>query len=508
MIRVSPIRFRKAVGEAIAAVFVLLLVSVFFTFAVLNVPRQPQAIVRSVMSDLEKMIGESLQLVFINESAWAVLNVGSYDTSVENIIVLGSDGSVKILEPVSQVEFGYRPASSCVITPSRYLKVGENATISCVGGSLAGLITTAGRVIGMDPKLYTRIVTSESINQTILLESSVVEDLMRYLEDASLLSPGSNSIMTHNIGLWLISRELNALVDLEVNSSQVFIARSPNGKWNLLITGYDSPESTKYVKINEEKYVIGASGYYKRYRILVQEYDGSISLGGVPITTPTIFRCSNSSSSSNSSCVLRLSGSASLISFYANVDGLAANTLGFEPYVLTGDITGSGFMALIFTTIDSTTSGKSTTYNDRNRYGSLLDYTQTPLRLVFSNFEINNTKYNLAVLSVKFTFLDNSGVDVDEADNRIIVRLGLYDAQRRVWVYKYDLSYYELCRYEGSSITKDLVLRIPKPDEVGPRVYYIALELSDPYLYSGSGMNDLDVMFILEYIGITLGVVK
>ncbi|MEM2278749.1 MAG: hypothetical protein QXQ12_08185, partial [Zestosphaera sp.] len=84
--------------------------------------------------------------------------------------------------------------------------------------------------------------------------------------------------------------------------------------------------------------------------------------------------------------------------------------------------------------------------------------------------------------------------------------LGLYDAQRRVWVYKYDLSYYELCRYEGSSITKDLVLRIPKPDEVGPRVYYIALELSDPYLYSGSGVNDLDVMFILEYIGITLGV--
>ncbi|MEM1866972.1 MAG: hypothetical protein QXN43_04470, partial [Zestosphaera sp.] len=71
MIRVSPIRFRKAVGEAVAAVFVLLLVSVFFAFAVLNVPRQPQAIVRSVMSDLEKMIGESLQLVFINESAWA-----------------------------------------------------------------------------------------------------------------------------------------------------------------------------------------------------------------------------------------------------------------------------------------------------------------------------------------------------------------------------------------------------------------------------------------------------
>ncbi|MEM4032140.1 MAG: hypothetical protein QXV53_02400 [Zestosphaera sp.] len=502
MIRVSPIRFRKAVGEAVAAVFVLLLVSVFFTFAVLNVPRQPQAIVRSVMSDLEKMIGESLQLVFINESAWAVLNVGSYDTSVENIIVLGSDGSVKILEPVSQVEFGYRPASSCVITPSRYLKVGENATISCVGGSLAGLITTAGRVIGMDPKIYTRIVTSESINQTILLESSVVEDLTRYLENASLLLPGSDSIRTHNIGLRLISRELNALIDLEINFSQVFIARSPSGKWNLLITGYDSPGSTKYVKINENKYVIGASGYYKRYRILVQEYDGPISLDGAPVTTPAIFRCSNPS------CVLRLSGSASLISFYANVDGLAANTLGFEPYVLIGDVTGSGFMALIFTTIDSTTSGDATTYNDRNRYGSLLDYTQTPLRLVFSNFEINNTKYNLAVLSVKFTFLDNSGVDVDEADNRIIVRLGLYDAQRRVWVYKYDLSYYELCRYEGSSITKDLVLRIPKPDEVGPRVYYIALELSDPYLYSGSGVNDLDVMFILEYIGITLGVVK
>ncbi|MGC8975637.1 MAG: hypothetical protein ACP5KB_05530, partial [Thermoprotei archaeon] len=98
MVRVIPARLRKAVGEAVAAVFVLLLVSVFFAFAVLSMPRQPQADVRSILSELEKMSGESLQLVAVNESAWIVLNTGSYDTSVESIIVL-SDGSLKILEP-------------------------------------------------------------------------------------------------------------------------------------------------------------------------------------------------------------------------------------------------------------------------------------------------------------------------------------------------------------------------------------------------------------------------
>lgn len=500
MIRTSSVKFRKGVGEAVAAVFVLLLVSIFFAFTVLSMPRQPQVGVRSVISDLEKMIGESLHLVFINESTWMVLNVGSYDTSVENIIVLGDDRSLKILEPVNQVEFGYRTAYSCTIKPSRYLRVGENATIFCSGGDVAGLVTTAGRVIGMDPKLYSRVVTSESINQTILLESSVVEDITKYLEDASLLSPDSNSIVTHNLGLRLIRREVNAFINLEVNSSQIFVARSPDGKWNLLITGYDSLGSARYVEINENKYVIGASGYYKRYRIVVYGYDGLVSLNNNLITSPTILRCFSSS------CILRLSGRANLVSFYAYVDGLLINTLGFEPYVMTGDVIGSGFMSLIFTTIDSTTSGGVSTYNDRSRYGNLLDSTQTPLRLVFSNFRINNTKYNLAVLSVKFTFMDNSEVDVDEADNRVIVRLGLYDAQRRAWVYKYDLSYYELCRYVGSSITKDLVLRIPTPDEAGSRIYYIAIELSDPYLYSGSGMNDIDVTFILEYIGITLGV--
>lgn len=499
MTRVSLVRFRKGVGEAVAAVFVLLLVSIFFVFTVLNAPRQPQVGVRSIIEDLEKMISENLQLFFVNESAWTVLNIGSYDTSVESVVVLGSDGSLKILRPVNQVEFGYRATPSCMISPSRYLRVGENATISCVGGSLAGLVTTAGRVITMDPKLYIRVVRSESINQTILLESSVVEDLTRYLEDVSLLTPGSNSIKTHNLGLRLIRGEVNALVDLEVNSSQVFVARSPDGKWNILVTGYDSSGSARYVKINENKYVIGTSGYYKRYRIVVYGYDGLVSLNNNLIASPTIFRCSSSG------CILRLSGMASLVSFYA-YDGSSINTLGFEPYVLTGDVTGSGFAALIFTTIDSTTSGNASTYNDRNRYGNLLDYTQAPLRLVFSNFEINNTKYNLAVLSVKFMFIDNSVVDVDEADNRVVVRLGLYDAQERTWVYKYDLSYYELCRYVGSSITKDLILRIPTPSEAGSRIYYVAIELSDPYLYSGSGVNDVDVTFILEYIGITLGV--
>ncbi len=494
------IRLRKAVGEAVAAVFVLFLVSVLFAFTILNMPQQPQVGIRSVVSDLERMISESLQLVLINESAWMILNTGSHDTSVENVLILGNDGFLRILEPVNQVEFGYRSVSHCVIEPSRYLRVGGSASISCVGGSLAGLITTAGRIITTDPKLYVRVVTSESINQTILLEASIVENLMNYIEDPSLLLPGSNSVKTYNLGLKLISRKLDTNIDLEVNSSYVFVTRSPDGKWNLLITGQDSPGSSRYVEIGENEYVIGTSGYYKRYRIVVYGYEGLVDLCGSRIESPTIFKCSSSL------CVLRLSGNVELISFYAYVDGYTTDTLGFEPYILTGDIRGSGFMSLIFTTIDSTASGGASNYNDRNSYGNLLDYTQVPLRLIFSNFEINNTKYNTAVLSVKFTFLDNSEVDVDEADNRVIVRLGLYDPQRRDWVYKYDLSYYELCRYEGSIITKDFILRIPAPTEAGSKIYYVALELLDPYLYSGGGKNDIDVTFILEYLGIILGV--
>ena len=500
MISVCSVRFRKAVGEAVAAVFVLLLVSVFFAFAVLSMPKQPQAGIRSVLSELERVSGESLQLVAINESAWLVLNIGSYDTSVESVIVLSSDGSLKILKPSGQTLFGDTSVSSCSLIPSRYLRVGGNLSISCVGGYLVGLITTAGRVITMDPKLYTRLVTSESINQTILLESGVVENLNTYLENVSLLYPESASIRTHNVGLRLVSRESNANIIMEVSVSWVFIARSPNGKWNLLITGYDSQGSVRFVKINNNNYAIRDHGYYKRYRIVIYGFDGLLKLGGNLVSSPTIFKCLSSL------CVLNLSGSADLIAFYANVDEAPSTVVGFEPYVLTGDVVGSGFMSLVFTTIDSPTSGGSGVFNDRNTYGSLLDFTRTGLRLVFSNFEINNTKYNVAVLSVKFVFFDNSDVDVDEADNRVIVRLGLYDPQIKSWVYKYDLSYYELCRYEGSSIVKDYVLRIPTPVEAGSRTYYIAIELIDPYYYSGSGSNDLDVGFILEYIGVTLGV--
>ena len=499
MVRVIPARLRKAVGEAVAAVFVLLLVSVFFAFAVLSMPRQPQADVRSILSELEKMSGESLQLVAVNESAWIVLNTGSYDTSVESVIVL-SDGSLKILEPLNQTVFGDEAVTSCSLTPSRYLRVGSNLTISCGGDYLVGLVTTAGRVITMDPKLYAKLVTSESINQTILLESGVVENLASYLENASLLYPESRSIKTYNIGLRQVSRGSNTNVVAEVNVSWVFIARSPEGKWNLLITGHDSPGSTRYVKIGDIKYVIGGSGYYKRYRIVVYGFEGVVSLGGGQVSSPSIFECSSSL------CVLSLSGTADLVALYANVEGVPASSVGFEPYVLTGDVRGSGFMSLVFTTIDSTTGGDNSTYNDRNAYGYLLDFTQSPLRLVFSNFEINNTRYGVAVLSVKFVFFDNSGVDVGEADNRVVARLGLYDTQSRSWVYKYELSYYELCRYEGSSITKDFILRVPTPEEVGSKNYYIALELIDPYYYSSSGSNDLDLTFILEYIGVTLGV--
>ncbi len=500
MIRIAQPRFKKAVGEAVAAVFVLFLVSIFFTFAVLSMPRQPQADVRSILSDLERMSGESLQLVAINESTWMVLNIGSYDTSIENIVVLGSDGLLKILTPLNQVRFGDESAVSCFVTPSRYLIVGSSSSVSCIGGYLTGLITTSGRVITMDPKLYTRLVTSESINQTILLESGVVENLNDYLEDPNLLYPESTSVSTYDIGLRQVSRERNTYVVAEINVSWVFIARLPDGKWSLLATGHDSPGSTRYVEIGGIRYPISTSGYYKRYRIVVYGYEGLVTLGGELVNSPTIFKCSSSS------CVLTLSGTADLIAFYANVDGVPTNTLGFEPYVLTGDITGSGFMSLIFTTMDSITTGNSNTYNDRNTYGRLLDLTRIPLRLVFKNFEINNSKYNVAVLSVKFVFFDNSDVDVDEADNRVIVRLGLYDAQSRTWVYKYELSYYELCRYEGSSVTKDFVLRIPTPVEAGSRIYYVALELIDPFYYSGSGGNDLDIAFILEYIGVTLGV--
>ena len=500
MIRVATPRFERAVGEAVAAVFVLLLVSIFFAFAVLSMPRQPQADVRSILSVLERMSGESLQLVAFNESAWVVLNIGSYDTSVENLIVLSGDGSLKILTPLNDVGFGGGSGVSCLVTPSRYLRVGSNLTISCVGGYLTGLITTSGRVITMDPKLYTRLVTSESINQTILLESGVVENLINYLENASLLYPESASVKTYGVGLRLVSKETSARIVAEVNASWVFIAKSPEGKWNLLITGHDSQNTARYVEVNGYRYSIGgSSGYYKRYRIVVYGYDGPVTLGTNPITSPTMFRCSTSL------CVLKLSGSADSVAFYANVEGVPASTLGFEPYVLTGDISGSGFMSLIFTTIDSTTTGDASTYDDRNSYGGLLDFTQTPLRLVFRNFAINNSKYNVAVLSTKFVFFDDSEVDVEEADNRVVVRLGLYDPQSRAWVYKYELSYYELCRYERFSVTKDFVLRIPTPAEAGSKIYYIAIELIDPFYYSGS-RNDLDVTFILEYIGVTLGV--
>ncbi|MEM1541266.1 MAG: hypothetical protein QXV82_01320 [Ignisphaera sp.] len=127
------------------------------------------------------------------------------------------------------------------------------------------------------------------------------------------------------------------------------------------------------------------------------------------------------------------------------------------------------------------------------------------MRIVFTGVPIDSNMYSSAILSMRMFFWDSSEDDISDNDNRVIMRVGLYDASTRLFIYSTQLSYYELNRYRNvkpfsiSYIAKDFTIHIPKTGNI----YYLAIEFLDPYSREVN-RNDTDLIIGLEYIGIAL----
>jgi len=324
-------------------------------------------------------------------------------------------------------------------------------------------------------------------------------DLLRFIGSPETLVAGSVETST---ALSLLVNSSNVAISGSLRAALVVVGVNPSsGRVNLLVVGRG---------LSGDSIVVGGSVVdlgrvaSARYRLKIEDLDGTVLVGGAR-AAPGVYPCYVNS---GTYCSVSLSGVVSRLTLY-NASRSYAGTVGLDPYVFVGDVDGNGIAETILVTQDFSVGDKSTV-NDRLSSTLHLDRTLRPLRLVFTQKPIDSGKYGIALLSVRMFYWDSSLDDIEDNDNRIVVRVGLYDPDTESFVYSVYLSYHELCRYRGvkpfstSYIAKDFILYIPPGAQ--DKVYYVAVELYDPFLVDGSTKNDAEVLIGLEYIGIVLGV--
>jgi hypothetical protein len=329
--------------------------------------------------------------------------------------------------------------------------------------------------------------------------------LALYLSDPQILN--RNSINT-TIPLQLkLNRTGEINITGDISASMVFVGRNPiNNKLNVLIIGRGTSGSS--LSIEGQNIDMGRIAAF-RYRLRIENFTGTLKIRGSD-ALPGIYPCYINT---DTLCSVNINGRADRVTLYTNTSNIVNSVIGLDPYIFIGDLDNNNSTEIVFATQDFSV-GDSSKINDvltiSGKQYLYLDSTVSPIRLVFSQRPIDNKLYRTAVLSLRFFYWDNSVDDISDNDNRIIMRIGIYDIESEMFAYSVYLSYYELCRYRGvkpftySYIAKDFVLYVPHPDEVGRKTYYIALELYDPYSNSGN-KNDADFIIGLEYIGIFLG---
>ena len=308
-------------------------------------------------------------------------------------------------------------------------------------------------------------------------------------------------------------------VVLDADVSLLVVTRAPGrvDAWNVLAVGYGDygPKPRSTLEVDSQRIDLSKMGSY-RFRVKLENFTGTIRVlkdkttgDEEELASPRIVPCYVDR---GRQCFVHLNGSAARVVLY-NASRVVGGFLDLYPYYVFGDLDGNGYPELVFVTQDFTT-GSSSSVNDRHptRGTSVTDSFVSPARVVFTlGGPINSTRYAVAVVSVRFFFWDSSEDDVSDNDNRVILRVGIYDRLRGRYVYSVSLSYHELCRYRTvkpmtvSYVVKDFLLYIPPPEEVGPGELYVALEVVDPFGLEGT-RNDAELIVGIEYVGLVLGV--
>lgn len=492
------IAFSKGLSEVVAIVLAFSIISFSILYIITSMPRPIQLDVKPISDKLKSYASEDVIIYPLSNSSWAIINTGSISINISYIVAFDNNLNKIILNPMKNND--RCTTSGISIVP------GKSIEITCSNEyRLVSVITQSGRVFSIDPQLYISQQRQLGIPMIPLLPISLsTSSLALYLSDPEILE--MNSINT-TIPLQLQLNSSNINIEGSISASLVFVGRNPiNDKFNVLIIGRGT--SGNSLSIEGQNIDMSKIAAF-RYRLRIENFTGELKIGGSN-ALPGIYPCYINT---ETLCSVNINGEADRVTLYTNTSNIGNSVIGLDPYIFIGDLDNNNSTEIVFTTQDFSV-GDSSKINDvltisggRHLY---LDSTVSPIRLIFSQRPIDNKLYRTAVLSLRFFYWDNSIDDINDNDNRIIMRIGIYNSESNVFVYSVYLSYYELCRYRGvkpftySYIAKDFVLYIPHPDEAGRKTYYIALEFYDPYSNSGN-INDADFIIGLEYIGIFLG---
>ncbi|MEM1736026.1 MAG: hypothetical protein QXG84_02285 [Ignisphaera sp.] len=482
-------RLRRGIAEGVAVVIAFSIIAISILYLILNF-YSVLLIQQQVVATPSSYVNEKL-VPFLIENVLNIKNVGSTVSRITHIVVVSSDGT-KIVIDVSSNRL-------CNIS-STILRPGDTSMVSCLGYIPIAIVTENGRVFSVNPEFYaialekTLGIPMTTIYGGVMLKST--SELLKFLENKSIMYRGAINTTTSLTPI-INASGTNINVEAQLNASLVFIgvADPVTKKLNILAIGRGG--SNSYIRVGDS--IMSIAGVAPvRYRLKIENFTGSINLG-LGIHTCYIDR--------SSFCNLVLNGRADRITLY-NASRSISGVVGLDPYIFVGDINNNSNVEIIFVTQDFTI-GNRTRVNDYIREGTsdlyYIDSTVDPIRIVFTGVPIDSNMYSSAILSMRMFFWDSSEDDISDNDNRVIMRVGLYDASTKSFIYSTQLSYYELNRYRNvkpfsiSYITKDFTIHIPKTGNI----YYLAVEFLDPYSREGT-RNDTDLIIGLEYIGIAL----
>lgn len=440
-----------------------------------------------------------------SESGYYVLNSGSSPVAVEYLVLRDSKGLITLARAGRGTPCS---VGGTVIPP------GGLSVVNCGGGfTLVAVVTAEGRVFVRDPRLAMPYLVQRAIPQRLLLTPEVASKLENYVEEVSKVRVNSSLGL---VKMFDVSGD-GVRVRIEANASLVIALRSSASpdRWNVLVVGYGahSRRSYSWAEVGEEGPVNLSRVGALRFRVKIENLSsegGFLVVGSRSITSPGIIPCLVNE---GKQCWVRVSGEAGRIAIYVNGTSPSANA-DLYPYYITGDLDGNGYPEFLLVTQDFGV-GNRASVNDREvtRAGvaTVVDSTREPVRIVFTDAPINNTRYAVAIVSMRLLFWDSSLDDISDNDNRVLVRVGVYDPDSKRYLYHVSLSYYELCRYRTVSpmtlsyVIKDFILYIPSPEEVGSKTLFVAVDLADPYSNEGT-RNDTEIILGVEYIAVVLGV--
>ncbi len=489
----------KGLSEAVAVVIAFSMVLLALIFTYVTLPKPTVKVVQPYVEDILKYTYENA-VVWVNEKCYVVRNVGSSPIALDLLIINGS-GNLLILNATAAVANPLCTVNTTLILPN------EEAEITCVGvNKLIGLVVRSGERLNyvktfyIDPRLYSFQPIARTINQTILLQPKILTNIAKYLENPTLISGGA---IRTSLALTLFNNSSGSVTANNLKASLLIVTKAPGttDHLNILIVGRGSEGGR--LKISDREVPIYKAGYY-RYRIKLINFTGTLEVNSLQVNKTKIFSCLIDS---GSFCSVNINGIADKILLYTN--GSSTTPSGLDPYFIVGDLDGNGYPEFIFSTQDFTV-GDSSKLNDLTVGSrSVIEESVEPVRLVFKDTPINSSEYSVVVVSVRLFFWDNSEDDILDNDNRVVLRVGLYDSDTKKFIYSTDLSYYELCRYRGvkpfsiSYVVKDFLLYIP-PQYTG-KLYYIAIDILDPF-YADGVRNDADIILGIEYVGAVMGV--